>query len=239
MKKIIKIIYNKLPKNVQDFLYKKYYLPFLNRKVGLSYSQQGEDVVLAKSGLVDLNKKGTFIDIGAHHPKLASNTYLFYKKGWSGINIDPIPKMIEDFKNRKRDLNLNIGISDKEGYMNYYIYEIGLYNTLNKNNVENLKNEKKIEPIKTIPIKTKRLEHVLNEYLNNREIDFMSIDVEGNELSVLKSNDWKKYKPKIILIEMLNTNIEDLEKNEIHQYLTRLDYYLFAKTFYTCFYKLK
>ena len=65
---------------------------------------------------------GFYVDVGAHHPKRFSNTYFFYKKGWYGINIDATPGIMENFKKmRKRDINLNIGISDTTGERDFYI----------------------------------------------------------------------------------------------------------------------
>jgi hypothetical protein len=69
------------------------------------------------------------------------------------------------------------------------------------------------------------------------EIDFLSIDVEGLDLEVIKSNDWKKYRPKWVLAEQLNLNdIENLDF-EIHHFMRSVGYILFAKTFNTLFYK--
>ena len=71
------------------------------------------------------------------------------------------------------------------------------------------------------------------------KIDFLSIDVEGLDLEVLKSNDWLKFRPSWVLVEQLNLgDIENMDF-EIHHYMKSLDYILFAKTFNTLFYKDK
>jgi hypothetical protein len=83
------------------------------------YGESGEDVLLNSF----CHKKGFYIDIGAYHPARASNTYLFYKKGWRGINIDANPYSIKLFnKMRKRDININAGISDKNTVLNYFCF---------------------------------------------------------------------------------------------------------------------
>lgn len=77
-----------------------------------SYSQEGEDLILKR--FFSNKEKGFYIDIGAHHPKRFSNTYLFYSKGWNGINIDAMPGSMRLFNQiRKRDLNLEVPIAKK------------------------------------------------------------------------------------------------------------------------------
>ena len=71
---------------------------------------------------------------------------------------------------------------------------------------------------------------ILDNHLpQNQEIDFLSIDVEGLDFMVLKSNDFEKYKPKVILIEILQSSLSDIENNEISQYLEKYDYSIYAK----------
>ena len=74
------------------------------------------------------------MDVGCYHPTRHSNTYLMYKKGWSGLNIDLNPLTIELFNfMRPRDININIGISDSEEEKRlFYIDELNTQNTLIK-----------------------------------------------------------------------------------------------------------
>jgi hypothetical protein len=133
MYKIIKKI---LPQKMKEKIYEWYWL-INNKKIGVSYSQYGEDILLIKSDILQLNKKGFYVDIGANHPKIYSNTYKFYKAGWTGINIDPIPEMTNKFKQRKRDINLNIGISNNELEIDYYIFKTNQLNTIDKKTLMN------------------------------------------------------------------------------------------------------
>ena len=78
----------------------------------LYYAQNKEDLLI-KSFFPDV-KKGFYIDVGANDPVVDSVTKLFYDEGWSGINIEPIKKHIIDLDRlRPRDINLNLGLSDK------------------------------------------------------------------------------------------------------------------------------
>lgn len=130
----------------------------------------------------------------------------------SCINIDPLPSCINRFKRlRPSDINLNIGISDKTGEMEYYDFEEPAFNTTNPVRAEHiLKNGyTKLKEKTTIKIDT--LKNVLDSYLGAREIDLLTIDVETMELSVLKSNDWDKYRPKFIIMESIVNARESLD----------------------------
>jgi hypothetical protein len=99
---------------------------FLRHKVGLhyrrTYSQCGEDVIATTVfdmlGIAHPN----YLDIGAHHPHFLSNTYLFYRDGSSGVNVEPDPQLHDKFiSTRPRDMNLNIGVRPRPGQLDLYI----------------------------------------------------------------------------------------------------------------------
>ncbi len=71
----------------------------------------------------------------------------------------------------------------------------------------------------------------------NTTIDFLTIDVEGLDFQVLKSLNLKKYKPNIILIEILDSNFNNLFTNEISLFLFENDYEIIAKSVNTVFFK--
>ena len=83
-----------------------------------AYSSEGEDLILKR--IFDKKKKGVYIDVGAHHPFRVSNTYLLYKRNWTGINIDPLPGSKALFnKHRPKDINLEIGVSVVKQQLTY------------------------------------------------------------------------------------------------------------------------
>ncbi len=193
-----------------------------------SYSQEGEDLITAR--YFGNKKNGFYIDVGANHPKKFSNTYYFYKRGWKGINIDPLPgsKTIFD-KLRKNDININLGISDKEGKMIYFMFEEPQLNTFSEKIKKNrLKTGKKLIDKKYIKIKT--LSTILNNLKIKMQIDFLTIDTEGFDLNVLKSNNWVKYSPKLIIVEDIDFKLEKYKSSNIFNFLSKKGYVLFAKT---------
>ena len=197
-----------------------------------SYSGEGEDLILAK--LFDGKKNGFFIDVGCYHPKINSNTYYFYKKGWSGINIDANPESILKFNRfRKRDVNINAGISQSQNSLIYYQFSESAVNTFSKELCEERKKISWLKFIGSTEIKTISLAEVLKKQNIKTEINFLDIDVEGLDLEVLKSNDWDLFKPNVILVEDQNTKAKSFEELDIFKYLSQLNYKLVAKTFST------
>jgi FkbM family methyltransferase len=198
------------------------------------YSQHGEDVLLGS--FFSLNERGLYVDIGAHHPFRFSNTFLFYKLGWRGINIDAKPgsKALFD-RHRPRDINLEVGIAKSVGELRYYMFKESALNTFSVAEAKRLKGRgHKIED--SIIVETKPLRDILALHLEDKqEIDFFSIDVEGFDLQVLESNDWKRYVPKFVLAEENRKSSVDeiLLDNPIYEYLHSLGYRLIAKTYNT------
>lgn len=194
-----------------------------------SYSQEGEDMVLRR--LFEKQKTGFYVDVGAHHPKRFSNTYFFYKKGWNGINIDAMPNSMKLFnKIRPRDINIEKPVSDKKQVLTYYAFNEPALNGFSKELSLERDGKGNYFVKFTKDIETSTLEEILENNLpKNQAIDFLSIDVEGLDFMVLKSNNFEKYRPKVILIEILGSSLNDIEKNEITKYLQQFDYSIYAK----------
>lgn len=195
------------------------------------FSQEGEDVLLKR--LFADQKAGFYIDIGAHHPFRFSNSYWAYRKGWTGINIDAAPDFENKFsKYRSRDINLHLAISDSNGFADIFIFEEGALNTQNPDRKAKLENLFDIQSMcLSVPCRT--LSSVLDQYLPTHAplIDFLTIDIEGNELVALKSNNWVKYKPRVIVLECLSVTLkESLETPEV-TFLTELGYTSVAKLY--------
>lgn len=202
----------------------------------VSFSQEGEDLILQK--IFAGKEEGFYVDVGAHHPKRFSNTCIFYKKGWRGINIDACPGSMNLFKKtRPRDINLETPVLDEEEEMEYFMFNEPALNSFDKELSVNRENDKRNDYhiIKTVKLRSKRLEDILDEY-TPKEIDFLTVDVEGLDFKVLKSNNWDKYKPKVVAVEILGSTLEDVFNSEIYTFLSERDYRLKSKTQNTCFF---
>lgn len=225
MKQLIK---KNIPKKYRVKIIHLLTLHFLSKHIikqyRKSYSQSGEDMIL--DTILENLKGGFYVDIGANNPTSQSNTQYFYEKGWCGINIDALPGSMKEFNRiRARDINLEIPISDNEGKLNYYMFAPSFFNSF----LEETAVLHKEMLIETKELLTKKLSWVLDKYLPNREIDFMTIDVEGLDYQVLKSNNWSKYRPKVIVFELFANEIESNKGIIIRNFLEENGY-----SFYCC-----
>ena len=205
---------------------------------GIYFSQEGEDILLQR--LFSHQKSGFSVDVGAHHPKRFSNTYALYRQGWRGINIDATPGSMGPFKElRPEDLNLECGVSLHEGEMPFYEFEDPALNTFSRARYEYLIANTPYKLKQILKVKTKKLSSILEEHVPaNKKIDLLTIDVEGLDFEILKSNTWERFSPKVLLIEALDQNIQTLERSELGTFLKSKGYSIFAKTYNTAFFIL-
>lgn len=178
----------------------------------LHYSQEGEDIVLLR--FPELRASGFFVDVGAHHATRFSNTFALYRRGWHGVNIDATPNSMKSFAElRPRDINLERAISDKAGPLVFNVFHEGALNTFNSALAESYKSGG-FELQETVELTPCSLADVLDRHVpEGQHIDLLSIDVEGEELGVLRSNNWEKYCPDVIIIEFLETSLVSLQSD--------------------------
>lgn len=181
-------------------------------------------------------KGGFYVDVGALDPFRFSNTYSLYLMGWRGINIEPRKDGIDKFnKYRKRDVNLNVGVSLDVGELDYYSFEEPAYNTTGKVRADYVVQQGYSPLIDHYKIKTLPLKEIFQQNnIPETGIDFLAIDVEGHELSVLQSNDWQVYRPFLIAMESLMSkengyDVRFLDKDPAVKYLLDNDYKVVAK----------
>ena len=211
--------------NFIKFFYYMYYRPkiFLPKK---SYSMFGEDIFIQK--FFKKKSKGIYVDVGCYHPLDGNNTYLLFKKGWNGINIDLNKTSIELFnKARKNDLNLRIAVSNKSKKIKYfYRKKINMLNTINKK----FATSSFRKGFQTSFVQADTLNSVLSKTKNKiKKIDFLNLDIEGNEINALKSLNFKKYSPNLICVEIHNyssnkSKINNLKFNPIYSFLLKKGY---------------
>jgi FkbM family methyltransferase len=203
-----------------------------------SFAQEGEDMIMNR--FFEHKAKGVYVDVGAHHPFRFSNTAFFYRKGWTGINIDPLPSAAPLFKKyRKRDVNIQKGVSLEEKQLTYYSFNEPAYNTFSEEKANEYINANLVLPdVQKIKIDTVPLRKILDEHIPARTtIDFLTIDTEGLEMEVLRSNNWEKYRPSIIILESHLIEIEKFLNSELNLFMKDLGYSLVAKSYYSYFYK--
>jgi FkbM family methyltransferase len=175
---------------------KRWFFP--NKYRFISFSQVKEDWILYNA--FGGKQNGFYVDVGAADPHLLSVTKLFYHMGWSGINIEPRPEAFAKLQAaRPRDINLNLGCSDKEGELEFAIY--GDLSSCDPEAIALLRQRGHDFTIAKTKVLT--LTEILKRYLptQNQTIDFCKIDVEGFERSVLLGLDFSQYRPAVFCVE--------------------------------------
>lgn len=201
--------------NVNRFIGKlKRALDVITLKSKASYSQAGEDMIvnyLFTSLGID---KPTYLEIGTNQPKICNNTFFFYRKGCKGVCIEPDPEMYSFIKKtRPNDTVLNIGIGLKDSpAADFYLFP-GHWNgwsTFSEKEALLRKKESGFH-YKKISIPLKTINQIIEEHFEGHP-NFISVDVEGLDLDILRSLDFDRFRPEVICVETITFSIDNTEE---------------------------
>ncbi len=202
---------------------------FFKRHEHQYYSGFGEDIVL--KDIFHRKNEGLYVDVGCWHPKWGSNTFLLHQKGWEGINIDMDPFKIDMFNMARRNaINICTAVSDEEKNLPYYSSkDHSAMNTLDPEFARIATMNKPDLNYELKKTKSITLDSIISATKHAKtEIDLLSIDVEGHELSVLRSLDFEMHKPKVVVVEIHSEKIEDLLNSEIYEFIRGKKYSLYS-----------
>lgn len=212
--------------------------------ISFSFSSDGEDYVLSKilSGI----ENGNYIDIGANHPILHSNTFSFYIKGWRGVCVDPIPSLVKKFKlYRSEDIFISAGL-DSDGSnksLPFYYYASHPDNsTFDKERVKVLESLHNRTPTKIFNVPLMGIDQIIDKFQVDKDylsVHLLSIDVEGLEMNILTSFFETKILPWVICVEDLGYLAQDLPSTSIHKLMVSNGYKLGMRTFLSSIYILE
>ncbi len=163
-----------------------------------SYTGNLEDVLLRRcfEGVTD----GFYVDIGAHHPTNASVTRWFYEQGWSGINVEPGDGIIPLRADRLRDINLELAVSDSEGETTFWVHSANTGTSSLHDTVPDLVAARAGE-IQPLQVRLSTLPAILDGNAPGRHIQFLKIDAEGAEDSIIAAADWRRHRPEVLVVE--------------------------------------
>ena len=210
----------------------------LSGNAELTYSQEGEDRILAR--LLEGAPVGFYVDVGAHAPFRFSNTACLYQAGWRGIAIDARPGFAESHRRaRPRDVAMEIGIAGTAQELEYFIFNDNALNTFSAERAAMLEQTTTYRVIRKQSISCLPLSTVLDRSLPRVTIfDLLSIDVEGLDLEVLQSSDWTRFRPLLVVAEDLSINtLEDVTASPIAMYMRTQGYTAIAKTVNSVFFR--
>jgi len=182
--------------------------PFLAPRQGhISYSQAGEDMVVNFFFEHLKIREITYLDIGAYDPILINNTYFFYNRGARGVLIEPNVDMAAKLRGvRPKDTTLVAGIGvEKTGEADYYVMSEPSWSTFDKREAEHqvkvTRGRISIKEVRKMPLLN--VNDVMAEHFKGRAPTFISIDAEGWHFAILKSIDFRRFRPPAICVETL------------------------------------
>ena len=198
-----------------------------------SYSQSGEDIIVER--ILSLMSMGepSYLDIGAHDPMIYNNTYLFYEKGSSGVNVEPDPEYFLKLESqRPRDVNLNVGVGSHGGTFNYYVMTSRSLNTFSEAEAKRYESYGKQKVEQVVNVEVVNVNQILREHFES-EPNFVSLDVEGLEMEILKSFDFEASRPEVFCIETLMYTEDNTEVKviDIIEYMKEMDYIVHSDTY--------
>jgi FkbM family methyltransferase len=196
------------------------------------YSQNGEDYLLWK--LFDDKKAGFYVDVGAFDGIHLSNSFSFEKEGWTGVCIEANTDYFGLCrKNRPGTVCIHaVCVADgHKDLSDFYVDKLGLFSNVAGHEENVLDNHYKglglnFDGFHKISVPARTLNRILDENVpSGVEIDFLSVDVEGAEIDVLKGLDFQKYRPRIVILEANSTNVND----QIISYMVNSLGYFYAR----------
>lgn len=203
------------------------------------YAQDGEDQVLTSLLFPD-DRKGFYVDVGAHDPMRFSNTYLLYQRGWRGVNIDAAPGSMGLFdKHRRGDVNIESGVALESGAIPFYVFDEPALNSFDGQLSKTRNADGPYKIIRVVDVPVAPLRQLLAGRIppGNDYPSVLSVDVEGLDLDVLQSNDWSTFRPRYVLAETLGLTVSEAITSPVSVFMASLNYQFIAKTVNTAFYQ--
>uniref|UniRef100_A0A2P2IA64 Protein Star-like n=1 Tax=Hirondellea gigas TaxID=1518452 RepID=A0A2P2IA64_9CRUS len=199
-----------------------------------SFSQHAQDRLAAE---IFKNQKGLyFVEVGALDGETMSNTlYLERELGWKGLLIEPTPAIFDRMiaKNRKT-VGLNACLSPNKTAMELPFRQVTLDAKYNGLVMEGENVTRSNVSSTTILVPCYPFYNIL-EAVGNPIVDFLSLDIEGAELEVLKTIPWDKVKIRLICVEVIHTQGGE---DAVKSFLKEKGYtFLLTKKFDSYFYK--
>jgi FkbM family methyltransferase len=203
---MVREILKLLPKSIRLALYRRLRSGFPHDfRVEYAYetfSQCGEDRILAflfsQLGI----PTPRYLDVGTWHPCTGNNTYLFYLTGAKGVCVEPNPDLASLIREKRpRDKLLNVGVSaEKPGPCRYYLFEDCQYNTFDAEEAAARARSCRQPILKEVSLPVVSLESILTDYFPDG-LELLSLDTEGLDLTLLKSLNYKRHRPLAICVE--------------------------------------
>jgi FkbM family methyltransferase len=171
-----------------------------------NFRQEVEDQVLDEY-FADKDR-GYFIEIGAFHPELLSQSKRLEDKGWTGLMIEPLQEHAQRIRDKRASKVVQVACgSPAQHETSMHIGRLGGMSTLRSDRFEEDRRYNEFETVRVVTLNS------ILETEKPRSIEFISIDVEGAEMDVLAGFDIDRWKPPLVLIE------DHIENDDIHRFM--------------------
>jgi FkbM family methyltransferase len=180
------------------------------------FSQFGEDASVA-SYLRALGRScRSYIDIGANHPVLHSNTYLFYRDGGSGLLVEANPVIAKRLRRKRpRDKILNQGVvAEGSGTLQLHVMDMDGLSTLSEEWSETVAQQGRAKGTRIVTVPIIGINDLLLRYSPAEAADFASIDIEGLDLDVLSAWDFDRWRPFLFCVETVELSDKSYSRSE-------------------------
>jgi FkbM family methyltransferase len=209
--------------------------PWRWRDATHSYAQAGEDLIIDFAARAMRIEDMTYLDIGAHHPIQYSNTYLFYKRGFRGVLVEPDPELMATIKRaRPRDICIEAGIGlETTTAAPFYVMSTRTLNTFSEPEARRYEamGTQRIDKIIQTPLIM--LNEILSKHFKDTPPTMLSVDVEGLDYEILSTLDLTTRRPPIVCVETLqySETREELKDLRITQFLLDNGYFAYGDTY--------
>jgi len=168
-----------------------------------------------------------YVDVGAAHPRLGSNTYSFYRRGWNGLLVEPNPRSAAELrKARPRDRVIQAAAGASSGSVDITLFESDYLSSIDVDTAtERAEAGETVAQVLTVRLITLA---ELDLTTQNNQPSLLSVDCEGADLAVLQGNDWERFRPRVVCVEESGTTIR--KPTPIRAFLESLDYQITAHT---------
>lgn len=200
---------------------------------GPSYSQSGEDRIIKYILDVIGVAKPTYLDIGAHHPVRINNTYLFYQNGCRGVCVEPNPRLFASLGGaRSDDVCLNVGVGGtRQKSMPFYEMSSDTLSTFSEPEARRYVKEHGEKIVRIVDVEIVTPEDIIASHFQSPP-DFVSLDVEGLELEILRAFDLTGERPAVFCVETITYATDGTGKKltNVIEHLTEAGYMVYADT---------
>lgn len=235
-RKMMPETYSKLGKMKRDKIVEQFKKDYPNTKIFQPvhkddrklYSQDNQDYIVYENFFKN-KKDGFFCDIGGNHPLKINNTLYFEELGWSGIAFEPLPHMSALWVEHRKAKLFSFALSDTEGIVTFTVVKdaTGWEDMLSF--VKETRDVKYDYETQEIEVQTKIFKDVI-EKENIKVVDYLSLDVEGHELNVLKGIDFDKVRINVLTIENNSPCCITYGDEEIRKIMFKNNYILWGRT---------